>query len=269
MTCLTVTPASADEAVAEKADLIVTHHPLPFRPLKRLTTDSTPGRLLLQLIRADVAVFSPHTAFDSAAAGINQQLAEGLGLSDLAPLIAKTDQMPVLGAGRFGNLQEPLALPELAARLKAFLGLSGLHVVGDAAATTPPRGRGLRGGWRIPGARPASGLRYLGDRRNQLPHLPGSGSARHRTAAARAFRQRTFCRRDPGHQARRTIPRPGRLGQPARAGPIAMGVAERGSITSRNGNVFRRTRAQRQTDLPCPPRRAESGSIPSHAFSRG
>jgi dinuclear metal center YbgI/SA1388 family protein len=135
MTCLTVTPASADEAVAEGADLIVTHHPMPFRPLKRLTTDRTPGRLLLGLIRADVAIFSPHTAFDSAATGINQQLAEGLGLIDVAPLIPKTDQTPVLGAGRFGTLQQPAALPELAARLKGFLGLSGLHLVGDASQT--------------------------------------------------------------------------------------------------------------------------------------
>ena len=52
MTCLTVTPASADEAVRDGAELIVTHHPLPFRPLKRLTTDHTPSRLLLQLIGA-------------------------------------------------------------------------------------------------------------------------------------------------------------------------------------------------------------------------
>ena len=132
MTCLTVTPASADEAVAEAADLIVTHHPMPFRPLKRLTTDSTPGRLLLRLIRADVAVFSPHTAFDSAAAGINQQLAEGLGLADLTPLIAKPSASPILGAGRFGTFAHPVALGELAGRLKAFLGLGGLHVVGGA-----------------------------------------------------------------------------------------------------------------------------------------
>src|SRR5688572_20463375 len=70
MTCLTITPASAAEAVSQRADLIVTHHPLPFRPLKRLTSDHTPGRLLLSLIRAGIAVHSPHTAFDSAAAGI-------------------------------------------------------------------------------------------------------------------------------------------------------------------------------------------------------
>lgn len=131
MTCLTVTPASADEAVAEQADAIVTHHPLPFHSLKRLTTDTTPGRLLLQLIRAGVAVISPHTAFDSAATGINQQLAAGLGLMNIAPLVASAD-VPPLGSGRVGELPQAVALSELAAQLKAFLGLSGLHVVGAA-----------------------------------------------------------------------------------------------------------------------------------------
>lgn len=132
MTCLTITPASAEEAVREGAELIVTHHPLPFRPLKRLTADSTPGRLLLQLIRAGVAVYSPHTAFDSAAAGINQQLAEGLGLCDIVPLITKTDRLPGLGAGRCGNLTPKATLAELVERLKVFLHLDGLHVVGAA-----------------------------------------------------------------------------------------------------------------------------------------
>ncbi len=132
MTCLTITPASAEEAVRESADLIVSHHPLPFRPVKRLTTDSTPGRLLLQLVRAGVAVYSPHTAFDSAATGINQQLAEGLGLIGIVPLVAKTDDAPVLGAGRCGNLPQATTLAELAGRLKAFLVLDGLHVVGPA-----------------------------------------------------------------------------------------------------------------------------------------
>ena len=47
MTCLTITPASCAEAASKRADLIVTHHPLPFKPLRRLTTDNTPGRLLL------------------------------------------------------------------------------------------------------------------------------------------------------------------------------------------------------------------------------
>src|SRR6188472_3716366 len=93
MTCLTITPAAAAEAIRERVDLIVTHHPLPFKPLKRLTTDQPAGRILLDLIRAGISIHSPHTAFDSAAAGINQQLAEGLELQSIQPLepAAKAD----------------------------------------------------------------------------------------------------------------------------------------------------------------------------------
>src|SRR5688500_8165873 len=61
LTCLTVTPAVGAEAVAEKADLIVTHHPILFRGAKRLSTASAEGRLLWPLARAGVAVYSPHT----------------------------------------------------------------------------------------------------------------------------------------------------------------------------------------------------------------
>src|SRR5262245_9834421 len=71
MTCLTVTPDSAAEAIAEQAQLIVTHHPILFRPVQRLTADDPQGRMLLALIRAGSAVYSPHTAFDNTAGGIN------------------------------------------------------------------------------------------------------------------------------------------------------------------------------------------------------
>jgi dinuclear metal center YbgI/SA1388 family protein len=131
MTCLTITPASVDEAVSQRAGLIVTHHPLPFHPLKKITTDTTSGRLLLQLIRADICVYSPHTAFDSAAAGINQQLAEALQLIDVRPLIPATDDSDVLGTLRVGRLSNAVALSECAAQLKEFLGLSAARIVGD------------------------------------------------------------------------------------------------------------------------------------------
>jgi dinuclear metal center YbgI/SA1388 family protein len=86
MTCLTVTPDSAAEAVAEGVSLIVTHHPILFRAVKRLT-DSTPeGRMLLSLARAGVAVYSPHTAFDDASDGVNALLARQLGLVSVGPL---------------------------------------------------------------------------------------------------------------------------------------------------------------------------------------
>jgi dinuclear metal center YbgI/SA1388 family protein len=128
MTCLTVTPESAAEAVEEKADLIVTHHPLPFIALKRLTTDTTPGRLLWDLIAQRISIYSPHTAFDSARDGVNQRLAAGLGLRGIKPLVPVEEG---LGAGRWGWLEEPLALAQLGERLKMFLHIDHLQVVGD------------------------------------------------------------------------------------------------------------------------------------------
>jgi dinuclear metal center YbgI/SA1388 family protein len=86
ITCLTVTPAVVAEAVAETAELIVTHHPILFRGAKRLSTATAEGRLLWPLARAGVAVYSPHTAFDNAAGGINDSLARRLGLTKVVPL---------------------------------------------------------------------------------------------------------------------------------------------------------------------------------------
>ncbi len=127
MTCLTITRDSADEALSRSADLIVTHHPLLFRPVSRLTTESPEGRLIYSLIDGNVAVYSPHTAFDSAAAGINQQLAEGLGLTNIRPLVPGEME---LGGGRFGQLESILPFDEVAGRIKEFLGVSQLQVVG-------------------------------------------------------------------------------------------------------------------------------------------
>jgi dinuclear metal center YbgI/SA1388 family protein len=108
----------------------VSHHPLPFKPLKRLTADEPTGRILLDLIRAGIAIHSPHTAFDSAAAGINQQLAEGLGLTDIQPLEPAGEPLAGLGAGRFGKFTAQQSLGQLAARLKQFLQIGGLFRVG-------------------------------------------------------------------------------------------------------------------------------------------
>ncbi len=86
LTCLTLTPDVAREAIERGAGLIVTHHPVLFRPVKRLTAENDEGQMLLSLIAAGIAVYSPHTAYDSAREGINQQLAQLLGLTEIEPL---------------------------------------------------------------------------------------------------------------------------------------------------------------------------------------
>lgn len=132
MTCLTITPRSVQEAVDFEADLIVAHHPLPFHPLKSITSTTTAGSMLLELVSAKIGVYSPHTAFDSAPAGINQHLAIGLGLQQIAPIIpaAKSDESDV-GAGRMGLVGGESTLLELGNRLKHFLGIESLRLVGS------------------------------------------------------------------------------------------------------------------------------------------
>lgn len=131
MTCLTITEATATEAIAEGAVLIVSHHPLPFRPLKQITTASVPGKLLWKLIGEGIAIYSPHTAFDSAIAGINQLWAERLRLRTIDVLETPKDAPPGAGMGRVGDFSEPVALSALAKQLALAFGLPGIQVVGE------------------------------------------------------------------------------------------------------------------------------------------
>ncbi|MGB7327170.1 MAG: Nif3-like dinuclear metal center hexameric protein [Rubripirellula sp.] len=140
MVCLTITPDVVDEAIAQHADLIVVHHPLPFKPMAKITTDSIPGAMLWKLIGAKIAIYSAHTAFDSATGGVNQMWAEALGLDRIRPLVdlptatdaVKTDAVKtdaaqvgspsadsalskkVEGSGRYGRLSIPVTLGSLA-----------------------------------------------------------------------------------------------------------------------------------------------------------
>lgn len=129
MTCLTLTPASAAEAIREGANLVVAHHPLPFRPVKRITTATTEGRMLWQLARAGIAIYSPHTAFDSAASGINRLLADGLGLTEVVPLTA-SEADPTIGTGRIGTAKPAANIGTLAEDAKQLLDLDTVRVVG-------------------------------------------------------------------------------------------------------------------------------------------
>jgi dinuclear metal center YbgI/SA1388 family protein len=86
MACLSVTPASSAEAVAERAELVITHHPVLFRPVKSVRADTPDGGVLWALARAGVSILSPHTALDNTAGGINDGLARRLGLVDVGPL---------------------------------------------------------------------------------------------------------------------------------------------------------------------------------------
>jgi dinuclear metal center YbgI/SA1388 family protein len=86
MTCLTITPDVVEEAVREQVNLIVSHHPVLFRAAKKLTVNTADGKVILPLMRANVAVYSPHTAFDNCPGGINDILCRRLNVLNPVPL---------------------------------------------------------------------------------------------------------------------------------------------------------------------------------------
>jgi dinuclear metal center YbgI/SA1388 family protein len=86
MTCLTVTPTTAAEAISERAELIVSHHPILFREVKKIRADWPDTGYLWKLARSGIAVASVHTAFDNTENGINDLLCARLKLLDVAPL---------------------------------------------------------------------------------------------------------------------------------------------------------------------------------------
>ena len=132
MACLSLTPEVAVEAVRDQADMVVTHHPLPFRPVPRITDDSPTGRVLLELIHAGIAVWSSHTAWDSAAGGINDLLASLLGLEHVTPI--QPDPLHHLaGFGRVGTAPTGWSVAQLSRHIAAQLGVTGVQVVGEAS----------------------------------------------------------------------------------------------------------------------------------------
>ncbi|GAA2690000.1 GTP cyclohydrolase 1 type 2 [Actinoplanes palleronii] len=128
-------PETVDQALEVGADLIVAHHPLLLKPVSSIAPDTFKGRIVHRLIRAEVALFTAHTNADVANPGVSDALAARLGLTGLRPLAPAEGAAAGggRGAGRIGELAEPLTLAELtalaAARLPATAG--GVRAAGD------------------------------------------------------------------------------------------------------------------------------------------
>ena len=117
-TCLTLTQETTSEAIERSAQLVIVHHPLPFKALKRMTTQTAVGSTLWRLANAGCGIYAPHTSWDSAEFGINALLAEKLNLQGVEPIIdAANPDYPGLGAGRIGDLPDAMSAEGLAALL--------------------------------------------------------------------------------------------------------------------------------------------------------
>ena len=118
------------EAERWGAQLIVTHHPLIFDPLKNITEDTSTGRCVRLLCRADISAVNAHTNLDCAPGGVNDCLARKLGLSDIRVIhpMGTDAQGREWGLLRMGNVPEQ-PLEAFLAAVKERLGLGGLRYV--------------------------------------------------------------------------------------------------------------------------------------------
>lgn len=97
---LDVTREAVEKAISVGAELIVSHHPVIFNPMKRISDDS----LQYMLIRNDISVISAHTNLDKAEGGVNDALALKLGLTDIQSV--ESDDPEESGLGRIGRISE-------------------------------------------------------------------------------------------------------------------------------------------------------------------
>ena len=129
MVALDVSPEVVEQAVEHKVQMLVTHHPVIFDPIKKMTDRSWQHKLLLDCAENKIAVYSAHTSLDSVLGGVNDVLAEKIGLLHTEVLVPAAGGEA--GLGRVGCLHEPMTLQEFSEKIKTVLKLDNI-IAGDA-----------------------------------------------------------------------------------------------------------------------------------------
>lgn len=131
------------EAVKQKADMLLTHHPMIFKGLKKVTESDFIGRRVIELIRHDMAYYAMHTNFD--VAGMAELAAEKMQLQEASVLqkTTETENGPA-GIGRVGNLPFPMSLDECIARIKEAFEIDTVKVFGFHQQPYGPKGQTTR-----------------------------------------------------------------------------------------------------------------------------
>lgn len=116
--CLDVTCQIVDEAIQKGCNLIVSHHPLIFRKLARLTGEDYVQQAVMKAIANGIVIMSMHTNMDNARGGVNFKIAEKMGLHNVRFMSAKTIDGVECGSGVTGEFEEPIAADDFIILLK-------------------------------------------------------------------------------------------------------------------------------------------------------
>lgn len=150
---LDATDETIEEAVNANADMLLTHHPMIFKGLKKINSDDFTGRRVIELIKKDMAYYAMHTNFDIF--GMADLAAERMGLTDTAILqvtgiskealskVKKTEKIDLMaataiGIGKIGSLPHEMTLEECAGYVKRVFEIEKVKVFGMPARKIQP-----------------------------------------------------------------------------------------------------------------------------------
>ncbi|KAF0349318.1 Nif3-like dinuclear metal center hexameric protein [Pediococcus pentosaceus] len=126
MVTLDVRPEVVDEAIKQNCDMIFSHHPLIFRPIKNLDLSNPQNQMYAKLIQNSILVYSAHTNLDVAKGGMNDWLTEAMGLNHVQTVYSIHYDTNI---GRIGVLSTPVTVEKFAKTLKKTFNLDGLRLV--------------------------------------------------------------------------------------------------------------------------------------------
>jgi len=171
LTALDITPEVVEEAAAKQCEMIVSHHPVIFDPLKRLGPQDVP----FQLVRAGISAVCMHTNLDAAEGGVNEVLAGIFGMKDMETFAE--------GCGRVGAFEE-ITVPELARKAQQELAVRcNTPAVGPAGqgevADNSGAERGLVVRYTTPAVGPAVQVKFADTGRpvKRLAVISGAGGS--------------------------------------------------------------------------------------------
>ena len=121
---LDCTPELVDEAVECGSDMIVTHHPLIFSGLKKISPDDKVGSAVIKAISNGISIYAAHTNADKVLSGVSGAMASRMGLENLEILDEDGDGT---GLGVVGNLPEPMSAEEVIAMVKSKFSLKAMR----------------------------------------------------------------------------------------------------------------------------------------------
>lgn len=132
---------AVDQAIAGGSDLLVTHHPLIFSPMKRITDETLVGRRLIKMLSHDMCLISMHTNFDIAPGCMGDLAAKRLGLTDYVPLeVTGEDEKGAYGIGVVGSPAEGnVSVEQLCLQVKEAFELDGVQLYAPEGMETVTR----------------------------------------------------------------------------------------------------------------------------------